>query len=159
MERNINNITCNNPFQSSVTKSVQKKDAICALERRLAAGVLSEIVENFKGCSIQPDKQVDDIVDSKEQVDARNWLRDDSTKQVDVLNDYEHLVVNKSDPKSNPHVATHITNRISASDTTNGISTRKLYPLFIKPAIQAGITRSRASCRSPSFAVTSVSPT
>ena len=31
MERNINNITCNTPFQSPVTKSVQKKDASWSL--------------------------------------------------------------------------------------------------------------------------------
>ena len=48
------------------------------------------MVENFKGCSIQLDEQVDDIVDSKEQVDAGNWLRSDSSEQVDVLNDSEN---------------------------------------------------------------------
>ena len=66
MERNINNITCDTPFQSPGTKSVQKKYASWSLERRLAAGVLVEMVENFKGCSIQSDKQVDDISNSKE---------------------------------------------------------------------------------------------
>ena len=86
MERNINNITCNTPFQSRVTKIVQKKDASWSLERRLAAGVLAETVENFKGCSIQSDEQVDGISDSKEQVDAKNWLRNDSFEEVDVLN-------------------------------------------------------------------------
>ena len=45
------------------------------------------MVEKFKGCSIQSDEQVEKIVDSKEQVDARNWLRNDSFKEVDVLND------------------------------------------------------------------------
>ena len=117
------------------------------------------MVEKFKGCSIQSDEQVDKIDDSKEQVDARNWLRNDSSEQVDVLNDSENFVVDGSDPKSDPSVATHNTNGISATDTTNRISTQKLYPLFIKPAIQAVKTRSRASCGSPSFAVTSVSPT
>ena len=57
------------------------------------------MVENFKGCSIQLDKQVDEIVDSKEQVDARNWLRNDSAEHVDVLNDSKNLVVDGSDPK------------------------------------------------------------
>ena len=75
MERNINNITCDTPFQSPVTKNVQKKDANCSLERLLAAGVLAEMVENFKGCTIQSDEQVNTIIDSKEHVDARNWLR------------------------------------------------------------------------------------
>ena len=41
MERNINNITCDTPFQSPVTKSVKNKDASWSLERRLAAGVLA----------------------------------------------------------------------------------------------------------------------
>ena len=53
MERNINNITCYTPFQSPVTKSVQQKDASWSLERRLTAGILAEMVENFKGCRIQ----------------------------------------------------------------------------------------------------------
>ena len=95
------------------------------------------MVENFKGCSIQSDKQVDEIVDSKDQVDARNWLRNDSFKQVDVLNNYKKLVVDGSDPKRDPSVATHTTSKISSTDTTNGVSTQKLHPLFIIPAIQA----------------------
>ena len=33
MERNINNITCDTPFQSPGTKSVQDKDASWSLER------------------------------------------------------------------------------------------------------------------------------
>ena len=45
MERNINNIACDTPFQSPVTKSVQEKDASWSLERRLAAGVLAIMVE------------------------------------------------------------------------------------------------------------------
>ena len=56
IERNINNVTCDTTFQYPVTKSVQKKDASWSLERRLAAGVLAETVENFKGCSIQSDE-------------------------------------------------------------------------------------------------------
>ena len=129
MERNINNITCDTPFQSPVTKTVHKKDANWSLERRLAAGVLAEIVENFKECSIQSDKQVDEIIDSVEYVEARNWLRDDSAKQVDVISDSEKLVVDGSNPKSDPSVATHSANGISATDTTNRISTQKLHPL------------------------------
>ena len=108
-----------------------------SLERRLVTGVLEEMVEIFKGCSIQSDEQVDEIVDSKEQVEARNQFRNDSFKQVDVLNNSENWVVDGSDPKSDPSVATHTNNRILATDTTNGILTRKLYPLFIKPANQA----------------------
>ena len=62
-----------------------------------------------------------------------------------------------SDPKSDPSVATHTTNGILDTDTTNGIPTQKLYPLFIKPATQDIEMRSRARCVIPSFAVTSVS--
>ena len=87
-EEEINNITCDTPFQSPNTKNVQKKDASWTLERQLAAGVLAEMVENFKGCSIQSDKQFDDISDSKEGVEDRN----DSAQQVDVLNDSEIFV-------------------------------------------------------------------
>ena len=43
------------------------------------------MVENFKGCTIQSDKQVDKIIASKEHVDARNWLRNDSAEQVDTI--------------------------------------------------------------------------
>ena len=121
MERNINNITCDTPFQSPGTKSVQKKDASWSLERRLAAGILAEMVENFKGCSNQSDEQVDDISDSKEGVEDRN----DSFEEVGVLNDSENLVVDESDPKSDPILATHNTNVISATNTTNGISTQE----------------------------------
>ena len=105
--------------------------------KKLAAGVLEEMVENFTACSIQSDAQVDEIIDSKEHVDAMNWLRNDSAEQVDVINDSKNLVVNGSYPKSNPSIATHTTNGFSATVTTNGISTPKLYPLFIKTAIQA----------------------
>ena len=120
---------------------------------------MADIVENFKGCSIQSDEQVGGISDSKEQVDARNWLRNDSLEEVDVLNDSEKFVVDGSDPKSDPSVATHTTNGFSDTDTTNGISTQKLYPLFIEPAIKAVETRSRASCGSPTFVATTVSST
>ena len=95
------------------------------------------MVESFKGCNIQSYKQVDEIIDSEEHVDARNWLRNDSAENVGVTKDSKTLVVDGSDPKSDPSVATHTTNRIAATYTTNVISTRKLYPLFIKPAIQA----------------------
>ena len=113
------------------------------------------MVENFKGCSIQSDEQVDDISDSKEGVEDRN----DSFEEVDVSNDSENFVVDGSDPKSDPNVATHTINGILSTDTTNGISTRKLYPLFIKPAIKAIETRSRASFGSPKFVDVSVSST
>ena len=72
IERNINNIACDTSFKSPITMNVQKKDAKLSLERRIAAGVLAKIVENFKGCTIQSDKQVNKIIDSAEHVDARN---------------------------------------------------------------------------------------
>ena len=90
--------------------NVQNKDANWSLGRRLAAGVLDEMVKEFKGCTIQSDKQVDTTIDSKEHVDARNWLRNDSAEQVDVISDSKKLVVDGIDPKSNPGVATHTTN-------------------------------------------------
>ena len=163
IERNINNITCDASFKSPVTKNVQNKDANWSLERRLAAGVMEKMVKEFNECTIQSNEQVNTIIDSKEHVDAMNWLRDDSAEQVDIINDSRKMVVYGRDPKSNTSVATYTTNRISATDTTNRISTRKLYPFFIKPAIQAVVrlieTRSRASCGSPTFVATSVSPT
>ena len=104
-------------------------------ERRLASGIIAETIKSFKGYTIQStvndsvyydsDEQVDKINDSEEQVDLRNWLRDDSAKQVDQINDSvkqvdtisdsEKLVVTrndpKSDPSSDPKVATNTTNR------------------------------------------------
>ena len=111
-ERNINNITCEISFESPVTTNVQKKDANWSLDRRLAAGVLAEMVKDFKGCTIQSDEQVDKIIDSEEHVDAKNCLRNDSAEQVDAISDSEKLVVDGSDPKSDPNVSTHTTNVI-----------------------------------------------
>ena len=55
------------------------------------------MVEIFKGCTIQStisdsthsnfNEQVDEINGSEEQVDARNWLRNDSAEQLDQIND------------------------------------------------------------------------
>ena len=112
IERNTKKITCDTPFKSSVTKNLQKKDANWSLERRLAAGVLAEMVEMFKGYTIQSDEQVNTIIDSKKHVDARNWLRNDSAEQVDVINDSVKMVVDKSDSKSDPIIATQNTNII-----------------------------------------------
>ena len=102
IERYINRITCDNSFQSLIAMNVQKKYASWSLARRLASGVLAEMVENFKGCTIQStisdsahsnsDKQVDEINDSEEQVDVRNWLRKDFAKQVDQINDSDKQV-------------------------------------------------------------------
>ena len=96
---------------------------------------------------------VDDIHNSKEGVDDRN----DSAEQVGATNDSEELVVDGSDPKSKSIEATHTTNSISATDTTNGISKRKLFPLFI--IASSSEMRSIASCGSPNFVATTVSPT
>ena len=78
--------------------------------------------ENFKGCTIQSDEQVEKIIDPEEHVDARNWLRNDSDKQVDTISDSKKLVVDGRDPKSDPRVATNKINRISATHTTSRIS-------------------------------------
>ena len=68
--------------------NIQKKDANMSYERRLTSFILSETIKEFKGCTIQStinnsgycdyNEQVDAINDSEEQVDARNWLRNDS---------------------------------------------------------------------------------
>ena len=69
-------------------------------------------------------EQVDTINYSEEQVDARNWLRDNSTEQVDQIIDsdkqvdamsYSEKLVDagrdpKSDPSRNPKVVTHTNN-------------------------------------------------
>ena len=111
------------------------------------------MVGNFKGCTIQStisnsahsnsDKHLDEINDSEEKVDARNWLRNDSAEHVDQINDSDKhvdaiidsgkLVVDGSNPKSDPRVATHNTNEILATHTTNVISINKL---LINPTIQ-----------------------
>ena len=65
IKRNINNILCDTSFESPVIMNVQKKYANLSLERKLAAGVLAEIVEIFKRCTIQSDKQVE----------KNNWFR------------------------------------------------------------------------------------
>ena len=57
--------------------NLQKKNAKFSLERRLTAGTLVEMVEDFKGCTIQSNEQVEKIIDSKEHVDTKNWLRND----------------------------------------------------------------------------------
>ena len=132
LELNINNITWDTSFESPVTINVQKKDVKFSLERRLAAGVLEEMVKKFKGCTIQSDEQVDTTIDSEEHVDPKNWLRNDSAEQFDAISDSEKLVVDGSDLKSNPSVATHTTNVISDTHATNGISTQTL---FIVPTI------------------------
>ena len=49
----------------------------------------------------------------------------DSSEQVDVISDSEKLVMDGSDPKSDPRVATYTTNINSSTHTTNGISTQK----------------------------------
>ena len=134
IECNINNITCDTSFQPPVTMNVQKKYENWSLERRLAAGGLDKMVKEFKGCTIQSDEQIDTTIDSEEHVDARNWLRNDSAEQVDAIIDSKKLVVDESNPKSDPIIATHTTNGISDTHTTNGISTQKL---FINPTIQA----------------------
>ena len=84
---------------------------------------MEEMVKYFKGYTIQPDEQVGKIIDSEEHVDVRNWLRNNSTEHVDAISETEKLVVDGSDPKSDPSVAAYTTNGISATHTTNRITT------------------------------------
>ena len=91
------------------------------------------MIKEFKGCTIQSDEQVNTIIDSEEHVDARNWLRHDSAEQVDAISDSETLVVDGSNPRSDPNVDTHTTNGILDTDTTNRTPTQKL---SISPTIQ-----------------------
>ena len=49
------------------------------------------------------------------------------------MSDSEKLVVDGSDPKRDPSVPTHTTNRILDTDTTNGNSTQMI---LINPTIQ-----------------------
>ena len=80
IERSINNITCDTSFQSPIAMNVRKKNANTSLERRLASGILEEMVEIFKGCTIQltisnsanrdSNGQVDEINYSEERVSA-----------------------------------------------------------------------------------------
>ena len=92
------------------------------------------MVIEFRGCTIQSEKQVDTTIDSAEYVDVRNWLRNDSDEQVDAIIYFEKMLVDGRDPKSDPIVATHATNRISATHTTSVIPTQQF---LINPTIQA----------------------
>ena len=85
------------------------------------------MVENLKGCTIQwtinysahsnSDEQVDKINDYEEQVDERNWLRNNYAEQVDQIND------------SDKHVDAIID------------SEKKLWPEAIQKSIQTAIQR------------------
>ena len=52
--------------------NIQKKDVKLSLERQLVSGVLEEMVENFKACTIQSDKQVDKIINSEKHVNQES---------------------------------------------------------------------------------------
>ena len=75
IKRKINNITCDTSLQSSVAINVHNKDTNLSLERQLASGVLAEIVEYFKECTIQST--------------ISNSAHSDSDKHVYKINDYE----------------------------------------------------------------------
>ena len=122
--------------------SKKLREAVCC--------VMDEEEEEIEHNISNSQEGVDDISDSREGVDDRN----DSAEQVGVTNDFENLVVDGSDIKSDPCEATHTTNRIPATDTTNRISERKFFPLFI--IASSSETRSRASCGSPTFVATTV---
>ena len=69
---NINNINFDASFQSLIAMNVQKKDANWSSNKRLALGVLAEMVGNFKGCTIQSTISDSAHSDSYEQVDKIN---------------------------------------------------------------------------------------
>ena len=92
------------------------------------------MVKEFKGCTIQSDKQVDTTIDPEEHVDVRNWLRNNSAEQVDAISYSKKSVVDESNPKGNPSVSAHTTNVILDTHTTNRIPAQKL---LINPTIQA----------------------
>ena len=94
------------------------------------------MVKEFKVCTIQSDEQVDTTIDSEEHVDVRNWLRNDSSKQVDAINDSEKLVVDGSDSKSDLSIATQTTDGTSATDTTDGTPTQRLFLLLKKSPLK-----------------------
>ena len=121
---------------SPVTKNVQKKDANWLLERRLTAGVPDEMINEVNESTIQSDEQVNTIIDSKEHVDARNWLRNDSAEQVDAINDSEKFVVDGSDSKSDLSIATQTTDGTSATDTPDGTPTQRLFLLLKKSPLK-----------------------
>ena len=90
--------------------NVQKKYANLSFERQLSSGVLAEIGENFKGCTIKSkignsthndsNEQVDNMNHSEEQVDVRKWVRNNSRKQYDQIyysNKQVDSIINDSD--------------------------------------------------------------
>ena len=115
-------------------------------ERQISSGILAKTIKEFKGCNIQSkinnsgyyasDEQVDAINDYEGQVGTRNWLRNNSHEQVDVINDCKELVdaVNKqkSDPSSDPKVATYIINKT----ITQTLFISQLGPNIISDAIR-----------------------
>ena len=143
----------------SVSERYEYKKEKCnfSLERQLASGVFVEMVENFKGCTIQStisdsehsdsDKQVDKINDFEGGFDARNWLRNDYAeqvgqindydKQVDSISDFEKLVVTgsdlKIDPSSDPKVSTHAINRNFTQKLLISQFVTKIIPVVIGP--------------------------
>ena len=54
-ECNINNIKFDTSVQSPINMNVQKKNSNRSLEKQITSGVLAEMVDNFKECTIQSD--------------------------------------------------------------------------------------------------------
>ena len=52
-KRNVNDVTPDTLFQSPITINSQKKDANLTYERQIALGILTETINEFKGCTIQ----------------------------------------------------------------------------------------------------------
>ena len=75
-------------------------------------------------------KQVDQINDSNKQVDA---IINDSNKQVDAISDSKKVVVTRSDPSSDPRVATYTTNRNFTQKLLISRFVPKIIPVVIRP--------------------------
>ena len=93
---NVNNVTTDTLFSSSVTINAQNKDANVTNERRISSDIHAETIKEFKVCTIQSTISNSAYSDSKEQVDAIN----NSKELVENLSNSEEIVDAVSDPKS-----------------------------------------------------------
>ena len=113
MEDNVNNITMDTLFHSPLTINVQNKYANVTSERRIAADIHAESIENFMGFMIQSTISNSEHSNSEELFDAVS----DSEELVDAISDPER------DSSCDPKVASHATNRhFHKNYSTTGLS-------------------------------------
>ena len=122
VECNVNNITTDNLCQSPVTIHAQKKNANGTNERRIVSSILAETIKQFKGCTIQST--------------ISDYAHSDSKEQVNAIRNSEELVDAVSDPKSNPSSDPKV-----ATYTTNGNFPQKLMKNWFVPKIIQGAIR------------------